>query len=742
MPHSLRFVLLSLFLVGSISSFSLPVLAQQRNCSEILRTAQQDYDLGRFDDVITNLQPCLDDTGLSEEERRRGYRLMGLSFLGKDAENDARDAVKLLLELVPNYQPNPVEDPPTFVQMVEEIRQEMDSPSPPSNPSNTAQAGSGGGIKKWLLIGGGVAAAAVVAILLLSNDGDDGPREINEVEPNNFQQTAQNISGSSPLQVFGTAESSDVGDIFITFEDGSVDDMEDLFRINITENGIQIDLSGFTVDCDVYLIDSNLTILGRSDLNGLANETISLPSLQTGEYIIAVTIFDPDGQDNGSSDYTLDVSFGAPEANSFQLRTVAEENVTEQALSYQLIGAAGHPTLKLDDVMNQAAEGSWAGFEESGSQLSTFDGSDTFAFETGRGFWVKTTNPLPPLQAQEPAPINPDGTVHIPVHRGWNIIVNPYESDLDWQWVQRLNGTSQKLWAWDGHYHTSDLFAAGTTQEAYYYYHEGEDEILRIPSLSEALPSPSVSFPDDILRISAVRDGHIASSIALGFSPFASTGRDPLDQVAPPGYFETATLRLIHVPAVSQIQPLVLTEEYRPRSLEGHTYDMALASPVGEPITLEVEGLEAFSEYDVVLIDEEHQDVHDLTRSSFVTLVPQSQETTYRLVIGTRAFVQAARAELAGDHLLVSNYPNPFNPSTRISYTIPTAADGEPVRLEVFNVLGQRVRLLVEKTHAAGQYEVEWDGRDDAGAQVSSGVYLYRIQAGSTHTSGRMLMAK
>lgn len=75
---------------------------------------------------------------------------------------------------------------------------------------------------------------------------------------------------------------------------------------------------------------------------------------------------------------------------------------------------------------------------------------------------------------------------------------------------------------------------------------------------------------------------------------------------------------------------------------------------------------------------------------------------------------------------LHSNYPNPFNPSTTIEFDVAAATH---VRLEIFNILGQRVSLLVNELKASGRHKVVWNARDDGGSAVSSGVYLYRISA-------------
>jgi flagellar hook assembly protein FlgD len=89
---------------------------------------------------------------------------------------------------------------------------------------------------------------------------------------------------------------------------------------------------------------------------------------------------------------------------------------------------------------------------------------------------------------------------------------------------------------------------------------------------------------------------------------------------------------------------------------------------------------------------------------------------------------------------LGQNYPNPFNPTTTISFSLPKEA---PVTFEIYNMLGVKIRtLMAGQTKSAGLYTVAWDGRNDAGVSMSSGVYLYRINAGSFLASKKMTLLK
>ena len=102
-----------------------------------------------------------------------------------------------------------------------------------------------------------------------------------------------------------------------------------------------------------------------------------------------------------------------------------------------------------------------------------------------------------------------------------------------------------------------------------------------------------------------------------------------------------------------------------------------------------------------------------------------------------RAFSTARGTALPSDFALGQNYPNPFNPSTIIPYQLPTSAH---VRLEVFNLLGQRLATLVDAERSAGVHMAQWDATDAAGQAVGAGVYIYRLSVGEQTESRRMVL--
>ena len=113
------------------------------------------------------------------------------------------------------------------------------------------------------------------------------------------------------------------------------------------------------------------------------------------------------------------------------------------------------------------------------------------------------------------------------------------------------------------------------------------------------------------------------------------------------------------------------------------------------------------------------------------------QTGLYRIFSTDPSDWEAAKATLPVASSLEPNYPNPFNNSTQIPYRVSVPG---PVRLVIYNVLGQPVRTLVDAIQAAGAYQVPWDGRDHRGARVANGIYLYRLQAGEIARVRKLLV--
>jgi hypothetical protein len=105
----------------------------------------------------------------------------------------------------------------------------------------------------------------------------------------------------------------------------------------------------------------------------------------------------------------------------------------------------------------------------------------------------------------------------------------------------------------------------------------------------------------------------------------------------------------------------------------------------------------------------------------------------------TPDIVTGAATPSSDVYSLSQNYPNPFNPTTTIDYSL---RDRSQVTLKIYNVAGQLIRTLVNDAKTAGAHTISWDGRNNAGQTVSSGVYFYRLQAKEFVQTRKMVLLK
>ncbi|MCF8242963.1 MAG: T9SS type A sorting domain-containing protein, partial [Melioribacteraceae bacterium] len=95
--------------------------------------------------------------------------------------------------------------------------------------------------------------------------------------------------------------------------------------------------------------------------------------------------------------------------------------------------------------------------------------------------------------------------------------------------------------------------------------------------------------------------------------------------------------------------------------------------------------------------------------------------------------------EIPTEFTLLQNYPNPFNPETKISFVLPESRN---ISLIVYDMLGRKVNTIISENMHAGQHSVVWDGKDDSGKNLSSGIYIYTLKYGSSIQSKKMILLK
>jgi hypothetical protein len=152
-----------------------------------------------------------------------------------------------------------------------------------------------------------------------------------------------------------------------------------------------------------------------------------------------------------------------------------------------------------------------------------------------------------------------------------------------------------------------------------------------------------------------------------------------------------------------------------------------------------------------VLVNWDGGDVNDPTFPANVNQLMPEEGTIFRILTTKPNFPGDTLEVMAPPPLgiidskvpltfyLEQNYPNPFNPETKIQFGI---AEPEKVKLAIYNVLGQQIKTLINRNMLPGKYDVVWDGRNEAGNKVGTGIYFYRLQAGKFVKSRKMVLLK
>jgi len=196
-----------------------------------------------------------------------------------------------------------------------------------------------------------------------------------------------------------------------------------------------------------------------------------------------------------------------------------------------------------------------------------------------------------------------------------------------------------------------------------------------------------------------------------------------------------------------QYHPETYTADIRGTDKDGYVWEFVVETMVPEQSvaihwTLYQSLPEGWKAY---LLDVDQGISKDMLRDKTIEYNPDKKipnHHRFKMIVGTKEFVESHNDGIPlvpVKFALFQNYPNPFNPDTKISYSIPKRCE---VEIVIFNIIGQRVKKLVSSVKNAGRYQVIWDGSDNQGRFVSSGVYIYRLKAANKVATRKMIVLR
>lgn len=394
-----------------------------------------------------------------------------------------------------------------------------------------------------------------------------------------------------------------------------------------------------------------------------------------------------------------------------------------------------------------------------------YTGSSGIVMEQGAAFWLIVSEPGN-IGSGPGTTVRTDTVFTIQLETGWNVFGNPFAYEIPVDNLSLSNGEGLDLRCYDDNdpcfiagdaaqeqvpdWHSVDDGEQIMPFEGYAINVQGAPMLLIDPNLSSTSQNTSASasktdHADALLwsiRIRArsrlARDTHNLAAVA----DEAADDWDPRDRAEPPVIGDYVSVYFPH-PEWKKATTRYSTDA-RPLPEEGAVWPIEIVTPRRAEVHLTFEGLaDVPSEYAVWLVDEVLGLRQDLRQTDTYTVVGGGRRDPrpLKLVVGRSGFIDGEAGQNLPDRFeLFPNFPNPFNPATTIRYGLPEASVVEVV---IYDVLGRQVVVLARgQEQAAGYHAVVWDGRDDAGVQVASGVYFARMRAERFVQTRKMVLVK
>ena len=385
-------------------------------------------------------------------------------------------------------------------------------------------------------------------------------------------------------------------------------------------------------------------------------------------------------------------------------------------------------------------------------QYREYPSLEASAFAPGKAFWLISALGTR-LGLQSGQSVDASAPVAVELEPGWNQLGNPFGFAVAWNEVLAESAVEASQVGTPMTYRDGG-YKEGTTLEPWQGYFvlntSSEAKTLRIPPVAadnqqsgtQSLAATSAKAGGGYtLRMRAQTEGG-GSTTVLGLRAGAKAGRDTLDIAQPPPVEPSVRLSAVQMAGARKAVPHA--KSMKPTGGSGQTWTVRLQRPKAGDTASEVR-----LDWSSIGSLPEGQGRYVLDPSNERRITPgrtialQKGETQrLKVIVGTERY---ARKQSEGapldryENALRGNYPNPFDETTTIEYTL---TEERPVTIGVYNILGQRVRTLVNAKKPAGLHRAQWNGTNRYGDRVGSGVYFYRIEAGAFTASKKMVLVR
>ncbi len=417
---------------------------------------------------------------------------------------------------------------------------------------------------------------------------------------------------------------------------------------------------------------------------------------------------------------------------------------------YKLVGIPGAGNFPLSTFLTGSPFNDWVAYWDNGAPsnyLVEYNSGGSFIFSTGTAFWILKKGFLIIDTTTEDAPLNSNGQVDLPLHSGWNIITDPFTYPVSWSKIQSANSVTEPIYSFNGNFQNSSTLSPYI---GYYFFNATNLTTLEIPA---QVSSPGLQKIDKTNSASEVsvdweiriklNSGSYCDSLAwLGVSSNVNNGYNHFDVHKPRNIGSVPTVYFYH-PEWNSDYP-VFASDIKPSFDTFAEWNIKVDSKPWRNDTLVFEGLDNVPEqYEVYIHNAQSNTWSNLENENTFKFVPTKSTTSFSILIGTSNEVNQKIKDNSvhkSSFALGNNFPNPFNNSTEIPVYVPTSTE---IQIVIYNVIGKVIKTIVSGPVSEGEHLYQWNGTDDLGNIASSGIYFYRIIAGSSFSQiKKMILLK
>jgi len=406
---------------------------------------------------------------------------------------------------------------------------------------------------------------------------------------------------------------------------------------------------------------------------------------------------------------------------------------------YRLFGVPGSNDILVSEFFSGKLDEDWVVYWDNGrvnDYYQKYSSSYDFNCSTGKAFWIMSLNEVN-INRQVPAAVlNGFSQAEISLHDGWNLITNPFNEIVSWMDVEAANDLADaQIFDFFGSFGTPgqlDPF------EGYLFYPSPNMTHLKIPfpggaTVTALEKNAQLTEMDWEVNLVLESDGFIDATTSFGVCNDLSE-YEIVNHKKPRAMGDILNIYFEH-PEWDELEPAYVTD-FRPSDTENQCWNIETSVFPGKKATLSILNIDQIpQDQEVYMIQRDKGKYWNLRVKNNISFIPKTQSRSFEVIVGENEFVQdVLKNVVPGEFALEQNFPNPFNPTTSISYQL---SDGSQVELSIYNGLGQKLRTLVDRRQEAGAYTVSFDA-----SSLASGIYYYRISTSKFTRTRKMILLR